>query len=340
MTAVIPGNSARTSSTSPRSRRGRPARPSSPSCSRPRSRRGSTPTRPTTPRRPFTCTTGPWCAADYAAGKPWTVTTFDHTYAGSISITNATLRSDNTVYAQLTLDVGPDTVWRMARRLGVNLAGQKPVASIGLGSLSVSPLDMAAAYATFASGGDLREADRDPQGGLPERQGRHERRLGEAADEARARRRASPGRSTRSSARTRSTGRARARATASTRTPARRAPPRTSPTPGSTATRATSRPSSGWATRRARSRCSTCTGGRSPGATFPVPIWHLFMAAAEKGTPARQFLTPDPQPVYKPFTQGYWGYLAVPHHDDHHDDEPAKPQAARPRSSRAIALVH
>ena len=40
--------------------------------------------------------------------------------------------------------------WR--RRLGVHLT-QKPVASIGLGSLSVSPLDMAAAYATFADGG-------------------------------------------------------------------------------------------------------------------------------------------------------------------------------------------
>ncbi len=102
---------------------------------------------------PFTCTTGPWCVDDYKAGKPWQVTTFDHTYAGSISITNATLRSDNTVYAQLTLDVGPDTVYKLAQKLGVNFAGQKPVASIGLGSLSVSPLDMAAAYATFAAGG-------------------------------------------------------------------------------------------------------------------------------------------------------------------------------------------
>ena len=100
----------------------------------------------------FTCTSSPWCIDDYKAGKPWVVTTYDHSYAGSISITNATLRSDNTVYAQLTLDVGPDYVWRMATRLGLHLT-QKPVASIGLGSLSVSPLEMAAAYATFADGG-------------------------------------------------------------------------------------------------------------------------------------------------------------------------------------------
>jgi membrane peptidoglycan carboxypeptidase len=41
----------------------------------------------------------------------------------------------------------------MAHRLGVHLSPDKPVASIGLGSLAVSPLDMAAAYATFAAMG-------------------------------------------------------------------------------------------------------------------------------------------------------------------------------------------
>ena len=72
---------------------------------------------------------------------------------GSISVTRATLSSDNTVYAQLTLDVGPRYVWQMAHRLGVHMSPDKPVASIGLGSLAVSPLDMAAAYATFAAMG-------------------------------------------------------------------------------------------------------------------------------------------------------------------------------------------
>jgi membrane peptidoglycan carboxypeptidase len=41
----------------------------------------------------------------------------------------------------------------MAHRLGVHLSPDQPVASIGLGSLAVSPLDMAAAYATFAAMG-------------------------------------------------------------------------------------------------------------------------------------------------------------------------------------------
>jgi penicillin-binding protein 1A len=102
---------------------------------------------------PFTCVNGPWCYADYVNGKPWSVHTYDNTYLGSTSVTRATLSSDNTVYAQLTLDVGPRYVWQMAHRLGVHLSPDKPVASIGLGSLAVSPLDMAAAYATFAAMG-------------------------------------------------------------------------------------------------------------------------------------------------------------------------------------------
>ncbi|MCW2962854.1 MAG: penicillin-binding protein family [Actinomycetia bacterium] len=96
---------------------------------------------------PFTCSVGPWCQT------PWQVHTYDNSYRGSMSITSGTLASDNAVYAQLTLDVGPRYVWQMAHRLGVHLSPDKPVASIGLGSLAVSPLDMAAAYATFAAMG-------------------------------------------------------------------------------------------------------------------------------------------------------------------------------------------
>ena len=85
--------------------------------------------------------------------KPWDVHTYDNTYNGSESLTRATLQSDNTVYAQLTLDVGPRYVWQMAHRLGIKLQPDTPVASIGLGTLAVSPLDMAAAYATFPAMG-------------------------------------------------------------------------------------------------------------------------------------------------------------------------------------------
>lgn len=86
----------------------------------------------------------------------WCVRTYDSSYTGWTSISRATLRSDNAVYAQLTLDVTPAKVAAMARRLGVrsSLAVNGAfVPSMGLGTIAVSPLDMASAYATLAAGG-------------------------------------------------------------------------------------------------------------------------------------------------------------------------------------------
>ena len=84
--------------------------------------------------------------------EPWDVTTYSHSYIGAVPISTATLSSDNTVYARLTLDVGPENVVRTARQMGIKTKLQ-PVASVGLGSNSVSVLEMASAYATLASGG-------------------------------------------------------------------------------------------------------------------------------------------------------------------------------------------
>jgi penicillin-binding protein 1A len=98
---------------------------------------------------PLHCDTGP------CRYKAWDPQTYDRTYVGSTSVVNATLRSDNTVYARLTLDVGPDKVAEMARRLGVEMppANYYYIPSLGLGSIAVTPLDMASAYATFAARG-------------------------------------------------------------------------------------------------------------------------------------------------------------------------------------------
>jgi penicillin-binding protein 1A len=56
----------------------------------------------------------------------------------------------------LTLDVGAENVARMARKLGVRTpldVNGAYVPSMGLGSIAVTPLDMASAYATFAARG-------------------------------------------------------------------------------------------------------------------------------------------------------------------------------------------
>jgi penicillin-binding protein 1A len=89
--------------------------------------------------------------------EAWEVSTYSNEYLGSVSVSRATLASDNTVFAQLTLDLGPEKVAAMAHKLGVrsNLKTREGVyvPSLGLGSAGVSPLDMASAYATLAAGG-------------------------------------------------------------------------------------------------------------------------------------------------------------------------------------------
>jgi penicillin-binding protein 1A len=87
----------------------------------------------------------------------WCPQTYDHTYVGPTSIERATLRSDNTVFARLSLDVGPENIAKMAKDLGIQTDLRTTegayVPSMGLGSRVVTPLDMASAYATLSAGG-------------------------------------------------------------------------------------------------------------------------------------------------------------------------------------------
>jgi penicillin-binding protein 1A len=85
--------------------------------------------------------------------KPWEVSTYSHDYHGTIAVSQATLYSDNTVFAQLTLDITPEAVASTARKMGITVPPTEVVPALGLGSLSVSPLEMASAYATLAAGG-------------------------------------------------------------------------------------------------------------------------------------------------------------------------------------------
>jgi penicillin-binding protein 1A len=83
----------------------------------------------------------------------WDVQTYDHSYRGVESVANATVQSDNTVYARLSLDVGPENIVAMARKLGIRTSPLDAVPSLALGSVGVTPLEMASAYATLAAGG-------------------------------------------------------------------------------------------------------------------------------------------------------------------------------------------
>jgi penicillin-binding protein 1A len=85
--------------------------------------------------------------------KLWSVHNYEGSYLGPIDIEEATIYSDNSVYAQLTAQVGPKNVADMAHRLGITRPLDDYFA-IGLGVEAVSPLEMARAFATFANGGE------------------------------------------------------------------------------------------------------------------------------------------------------------------------------------------
>ncbi len=123
------------------------------------------------------------CSEEVDPNCVWEVETYDGSYRGNIDIASATLASDNTVYARLTLDLGPEKVVDIAKRMGITTK-LEPVASIGLGSNSVSVLEMASAYATLAAGGRPLGADGDPQGRPRERTQRRRGGLGEAEAQA------------------------------------------------------------------------------------------------------------------------------------------------------------
>ncbi len=82
----------------------------------------------------------------------WNVSTFSNTYAGRIDLVHATWQSDNTVYAQLALDLGPAKIVAVAHRMGIT-SPLKAYPSIVLGTEVVNPLEVADAYATLAAQG-------------------------------------------------------------------------------------------------------------------------------------------------------------------------------------------
>ena len=88
-------------------------------------------------------------------GAPWSVETDNGQYLGPITLAHATTVSDNTVYAQLIMRIGPKPVADIAHQMGI----RRPidaVPAIALGAIreGVSALEMAHAYATLASKGE------------------------------------------------------------------------------------------------------------------------------------------------------------------------------------------
>lgn len=85
----------------------------------------------------------------------WRVENYENGFTtGRLTLRAATDWSVNAVFARLIMEVGPEKVVDAAKRMGITSA-LEPNPAIALGGLSkgVSPLEMASAYGTLASGG-------------------------------------------------------------------------------------------------------------------------------------------------------------------------------------------
>ena len=93
----------------------------------------------------------------YTDGAPWQLSNASDSEAGLFSLKAATAHSVNTVFAQVTAQLGPEKVVDMAHLLGIR-SHLDPVCSITLGVEAVNPLEMTNAYATLAAHGARRYA--------------------------------------------------------------------------------------------------------------------------------------------------------------------------------------
>ena len=82
------------------------------------------------------------------------IKTYGGTSGGNMSLRQGTLKSDNSVYIQLAMDLGPENVKKTARMMGITstLKGY-PAETLGGLENGVSPLEMATAYSSIANGG-------------------------------------------------------------------------------------------------------------------------------------------------------------------------------------------
>ncbi len=86
--------------------------------------------------------------------QTWKVANYDYVYRGKISLQEATVYSDNSVYSELAVKLGAAKVAETAHKAGIK-TGFSITPAIALGGLDngVTPLELASAYGTFANGG-------------------------------------------------------------------------------------------------------------------------------------------------------------------------------------------
>jgi penicillin-binding protein 1A len=82
-----------------------------------------------------------------------TVKNYEGTYNGPTRLRNVLIKSLNASADRVIRDIGASTVANYVERFGFNPERRERNASLALGSLAVTPLEMAAAYTVLANGG-------------------------------------------------------------------------------------------------------------------------------------------------------------------------------------------
>ena len=85
-------------------------------------------------------------------GKPWSPRNYDDRYEGRVSVRRALEQSLNGATVRIAQVVGAPAIAETAKAFGL-VQKAAPIPSLALGALEVTPIDLAAAYMPFASGG-------------------------------------------------------------------------------------------------------------------------------------------------------------------------------------------
>ena len=85
-------------------------------------------------------------------GKPWSPRNYEDRYEGRVSVRRALEQSLNGATVRIAQVVGAPAIAETAKAFGL-VQKAAPIPSLALGALEVTPIDLAAAYIPFASGG-------------------------------------------------------------------------------------------------------------------------------------------------------------------------------------------
>lgn len=91
--------------------------------------------------------------ADTTGSQPWEPKNYDGTFDGPMSLRRALAKSKNMVSIRLLQAIGPNYAQEWITRFGFEADKHPAYLTMALGAGSVTPLQMASAYAVFANGG-------------------------------------------------------------------------------------------------------------------------------------------------------------------------------------------